>query len=276
MNWHHSILLETVSRVTPLGIRFRDVVTGAIVAGGLDVRVRPTDAPERWSTASPTRRGIFTARNLPGLHGFELGAGDHAFWDEITADKRRTFILEAWDRQGRFLPTTLALDLPQKGFALPSCLSPDDHDQAVPLYSAPSRPPVPGMAVVRIELAYKERDAPASWTRVEMTLGDDVVSTIADERGLATMMAPYPRIANGASGALVDATWNVQVRAFSSGDLPQKDVPDVCAVLAQPERALVRERNSNQPFVPPGRLRFGHELVLRDHPSGKVFVRLSA
>jgi hypothetical protein len=281
-----STLLETVSRVTPMGVRFRDIATGAIVADGLEVRVRPADAPRRWQPAFATRGGTFAAADLPGLRelkrdadgmprgrDLERGAGDAAYWAAIGAG-RRPFVVEVTDRWRRYLPMTIALSLPHRGLALPACVAPKAHGEAVPLYPAPALTPAPGLAAVRVELWDAARDAPASWARVEVTLGGEVATGVADDRGAVLVLAPWPRIANGASQALAATTWPVRLHAFF-GAQPREEIPDLCDVLSQPERTLSLRPDTDAALGGDIRLRLGHELVLAGE-AGRVFVRSSA
>ena len=85
-------LLERVTRVTPLGVRFVDVVTSTSVTGSLSVEVYPKGETERRTQGVVNRTGVFVFNGLPGLSLIERGEGDDAFWAAQTP--RYPFVLD--------------------------------------------------------------------------------------------------------------------------------------------------------------------------------------
>src|SRR4051794_1476567 len=86
---------ETITMVTPLGMRFRDVATLAIVADGLQVRHVPDDG-RRVRTALATGSGVWVLPGLPGPRELENGSGDAAYW-ATAAGFAHTFAIEVTD-----------------------------------------------------------------------------------------------------------------------------------------------------------------------------------
>src|SRR6266516_4796951 len=83
--------IERLSLVTPLGVRFRDEVSGEVVGEGLYVTAYPQNNPALRVQAVVNSVGIYTLRNVPGLRNFEHGAGDADFWR--TLPPKRSFIV---------------------------------------------------------------------------------------------------------------------------------------------------------------------------------------
>jgi hypothetical protein len=93
--------IEEISRVTPLGLRFWDTLSGNSVGEGLTVTGYPLNNPSRRTEAISNRSGIYLLQNLPGLREIEYGYGDVAFWSNVP---QKPFVVEVVDSQGRFLP----------------------------------------------------------------------------------------------------------------------------------------------------------------------------
>lgn len=189
--------LETVTRVAPLGVRFRDVVTDTLVGDGLSVTAYPAAAPARRVTAQVNRSGVYVLHRAPGLRAFERGAGDAAFWADAATPV--PFVVEVEDLERRFLPFSFEAELPFKGLYNwtspldPAPASPPDLPRNVPLYSAPTRRAPAGMAVLRAELRDPLTGAPAAWAVVEARLDGQVIARgFADERGRLALFFPYP------------------------------------------------------------------------------------
>ena len=106
-------LMERQTILAPLGLRFRDAITGADVSEGLAVTVYPTANPSARTRAFPNRSGAYVLHRAPGLLDATHGAGDDAFWDNLTAKK--TFTVEVFDQTRRYLPCTFQADLPARG-----------------------------------------------------------------------------------------------------------------------------------------------------------------
>jgi hypothetical protein len=274
-----SVLLERVSLLTPMAIRFWDQATRSPVRDGLAVKVRPATGAGRAVTAMPNRSGVFVARGLPGLREPESGAGDAGFWDTLPSDQVRPFVIDVIDLKGRFLPWSIEADLPQRGFVMPACLSSLPPMPGVPLFSSPARPPVPGAAMVRVEIEEVPADrpsGPARWAFVQVKVGTETALGLTDERGSAALIAPYPKPGNGSTVPLSDSEWAVELKVRYAPDETGTALPVLCRSLGQDLIPVFRHRTGPEVFTPQAKLRFGRELVLADDASGKVFVRPTA
>jgi hypothetical protein len=164
-------ILERLTLTAPLGVMFHDTVTGLRVGSGLDVAIYQKTIPTNRAQMFPNPSGIYVLNHAPGLsREFEYGAGDEEFWSSLPAPL--TYVLEVSDNERRFQPFSLEIDLPQRGifnWVSPLETSPPAPDKpaSIPLYSAPTRRVLPGMAALRADLRDAERDAPAAWAIVE-------------------------------------------------------------------------------------------------------------
>ncbi|HYN85762.1 MAG TPA: hypothetical protein VER32_10935 [Pyrinomonadaceae bacterium] len=105
--------LEVQTLLAPLGVRFRDAVTGAPVSEGLVVSAYPTGATHLRTFARQNRSGTHVVHAGPGLHEFTRGAGDDDFWAGVT--QKKSFTVEVADALGRYLPATFPAELPNRG-----------------------------------------------------------------------------------------------------------------------------------------------------------------
>jgi hypothetical protein len=79
-------IIERLTRVAPLGLRFFDAVTQQVV-GGLAVTAWPAATPAQQMPLFANPSGVHVLQHAPGLRDFENGAGDEAFWANIPAKK---------------------------------------------------------------------------------------------------------------------------------------------------------------------------------------------
>jgi hypothetical protein len=274
----YTAVRDRVTRVTPLGIRFWDPVAARIVADGLTVCVYAKDAPERRELAMANRIGTFVLPHLPGMRdrAIETGEGDAAFWQTV---RRRAFVIEVRDAHGWFQPFTIEQPLPARGLAtppgLPFASPPID---AVPMFSAPSRPVPDGMAVLRADLSAhlsgRAEPIPASWAVLEVrAAGQPPAYGVADRNGRIAVVFPYPEplttparagsppFAPGQS--LWDLEWPIEVAAFYDAVSPAPGVPDLSRTLAQRPAMLWSDPSATRP-LPRQALRFGQELIVRN------------
>ncbi len=281
--------LEAVSNVTPLGIRFWDVAARALVSDGLEVTVSPKEQPFQRVPAIANRSGVFTAHGLPGLRRLETGAGDTAFWSSLKDPgagpfddddlPRQAFTIEVVDRRGRFLPWTIEALLPHRELLTPACAATVfPNVPGIPLLSGPARPPVPGMAVVRVEIDESGlpplRRKPARWAIVQVTVGAETAIGMTDEDGRALILVPYPKPGNGAPAPLAKAEWPVEIKVRCGPEPGTGRYPDICLAQAQEDKPLFRNRDGTG-VLEFGKLRFGQEYAVPGDASGKVFVKLS-
>jgi hypothetical protein len=243
-------VLEELTLVTPLGVKFRDESTATPVAGDLVVTLHPDGAADRKTRGVINRSGIFVFRNLPGMRDIEHGAGNGAFW--AAQSPQFDFVLEVTDRAARFLPYSLALQLPGRRLLTLPAVSPFEPTDALPLFSAPSRDAVEAMAVIRMELVDAVSHEPAAWALVEARTETTTIRGLADERGRVMLALPWPppHVVLGSLPS-ADPAWSVDLTIRYARRAPVPTRPDLEDVLTQPIA-----------FTTTATLHFGQELQL--------------
>ncbi|MEO8380043.1 MAG: hypothetical protein ABI779_10310 [Acidobacteriota bacterium] len=274
-------VLERLSIVCPLGVRFRDEATGSFVTDSLSVTVWPAAQPEQRTSGITNNGTVFVFRNLPGLREVERGDGDGAYWAAQTP--RFAFVLEVRDRAGRYLPYRLPIQLPQRrilGIDLTSPLSSPLAMQigleegSLPLFSAPSRSALDGLGTLRAELLDTGTQRPAAWALVEAKAGEQrLVTGMADHEGrvMLPLFYPKPVITLGSPGSgntpLTQQTWSVDFTVRYRRREPVPEIPDLVDVLTQPA-ATAWEQSSPLTGWTQATLQFGRELRLATASGG--------
>jgi hypothetical protein len=269
--------LETVSTSTLLGIRFWDPARDVQVADSLIVTARPAAPGSPKVGAFTTASGVYAFQGLSGMRGIENGLLEESF-----SAPQRDFIIEVDDRQRRFLPVAfrVALPLRSRGLYLPAGSPPGGEHHGFFLFSAPTRTPHPGMAVVRAWLV-EAAGAPAAHAFIEVEAGGDTWYGIADARGMAVVMFPYP-LFTGVVGASPPGPppalqeWRVNVRVGyrpSVLSFPSEGtLPDLASVFRQ-HPALMLDGGGNPLSEIHCTLSFGRELVLRSGRESALRIR---
>jgi hypothetical protein len=249
-------------RVAPFGVRFWDAVAGAVAGDGLTVELYPAGRPDLRAAAAAGRSGVYSARGLPGLLGFEVG--------EEASPVPRPFTVEVADPAGRFQPFLLPADLPTPG------LLAWDGGDLVPLFSTPARPVPAGTAAVRADLWDAAADAPAAWAVLEVTPpGRPAARGLADAKGRVAVLFAYPEppdspTSSPAASPLASPpsprgrAWDVGLRALygrRAGPPPER--PDLRGALGQPPATLLEGAGSPAHPLTAATLRYGQELTLR-------------
>lgn len=266
-----------VARVTPIGVRPWDLALDLPAASGLAVTARRPGGRSVVGVGTPS--GCYAVYGLPGLHAAEYpdppdAAGGATYWYQppVSGPVR----IEIVDPVGRYLPVAVETVAPQRGLVLPPCSAPGPDAPVVPLWSAPGRPVPPGCGAVRAQLELAS-GARAAWALLDVELPDGTVAHgMADGAGAATVIFAWPEPDAGI-GPLTDAAWTVTVSArfggqAGSGSTPVAAgaAPELCVVLAQPAVTVLADAGQE---LPPVRLRFGRDLVLRS--SGRSSLLLS-
>lgn len=277
--------------VAPLGLRFHDVATGAIIASGLSVTIYPANNSARRVEAFVNRSGTYVLQHAPGLRAFEGGAGDEDFWTHLPPPQ--SFIVEVVDRERRFQPFLFEAELPAaRGLFQwlppfePSPPSPPSAAKSVPLYSAPARALDSGMAVVRADLWNPQGNGPAAWAVLEARLGGVLQARgISDARGSIALIFPYPKPTDAPLNSpvesppvnknvpLLEQTWEL---TLSAGYVPAAppatkpaSLPDLRATLEQlgaPPAKLWTDF-ANEEELAGVTLKYGQELILKSQDS---------
>jgi hypothetical protein len=231
-------VIETVQRVTPLGVAFHDLLTDAVITDGLAVSARPTARSYRFHPACATPRGVHVIADIPGLRDLEFprpAPGERVQVDfdldgaGLVSRAELDVDVLVEDRLGRFLRTVLQLTAPQRGLATaadvlwrcPRLVSSVPDDAPVFLMSSPQRAVPPTTAVVRACLRHHVTREPAAHAvlAVDTPAGRSV--GVADAAGNVVVAFAYPRFTTllppdstppGSHGLpTADQTWDVQV-----------------------------------------------------------------
>jgi len=271
---------ERLSIVTPLGVQFVDDFSGTPIGSGLEVWTWPANAPRLRVPARRAGSTTYAAHGLPGFRSFETGEGDDAFWAKWLAEPKRTFVVEARDLDGRFLPLQLRVELPVFGRARPSCplALPANRRHAVPLFSAPTRS-VPGKAAtVRADLYDRSLRGPAAWAVVEARLdGRTIARGMSDRGGRLVLLFAYPEpqaswasppmaVTSPASAPMVplsEQRWPIEIVVRYDRTTEVRKVPDLCDALAQAPARVVADAASSSLDFSGTTLRYGEAAVLR-------------
>lgn len=270
-------VLEQVTLVQPLGLRFWDRVTESVVDNGLIVTAYPALQPGLRTAAFTNRSGVYSFCNLPGLRDTESGAGDAAFW--AAHSPQFDFVVEVVDTEGRFLPFQFRVKLPVRGvyaFQDLDLASPLNLQSFVPLYSAPARRIATPMAILRAELYDPIRKAPAAWAVVEaLAAGAQPVRGIADDQGRVLLPFPFPEPQSFGLGSplrpggtkLSDQMWEVDLKFAYTPQIPPPRIPDLTEILKQVSARAWEDSLLSTPLSGTT-LHFGQDLVLRSRAAG--------
>ena len=279
-----TLMLERITRVAPLGLRFWDAVTNRFVTEGLQVTAIPRiDGTFFGQPANglPNRSGVFIFHHLPGLLGAEQGMGDGPYW--TTPPAQRDFIVTVQDAEKRFLPFKILASAPTRRLLNWSCPSgkptpglPLQPVGSIPLFSAAGRQPPGGLAVIRTMIA-TSGGGPAAWAMVEARCQNNLVArAIADADGRAVLYLPYPKFVSAAAGSnrppLTTQSWPIDLSVFFSLSPPFPDIPDLCMLVDQ---ARARPLKKLSPSTPLGRLtlKYGEELIVKTQTKSELFLR---
>jgi hypothetical protein len=283
---------DRLTIVAPLGIRFRDEVTGDFVGDGLSVAVYEPGKPAGKVQAVANPSGVYVVHHTPGLISVEHGQGDAEFWNNLPP--RRSFVVAVTDTARRFQSFQVDVQLPERGilnWISPFITSPPDLAPGIPLYSTPVRTVPPGMAVLRADLWDAVSDAPAAWAVVEALINNQLVArSIADDQGRIALIFPQPApppfsASSPPSGGsppastgppLAEQTWSIALRAlygpvnpppsFPGERGPEQQLPDLRAMLSQPAATLWADPERTLPLDVVG-LSYGRQLIVQSTPS---------
>ena len=278
-------VLEPISRVTPLGLRFWDSAINAVIDDGLMVSAYPVGQPWQAKKSLVNPSGVHVLQDLYGLRELESGTGDKAFWDGLTNNKRRDFILEVEDSLNRFLPFACRVKLPVHGLLRLQDILPLESGNVVaiepqklkleptalvlPLFSHPARRVPAGMTAIRASLHNQISNAPAAWAALEVHLSNDPVvraRSFADANGQVQVFMPYPKLPDQINpSALGKHSWLLNIR------IAYTPVQDISSLNAQKIPDLYKQFTQTlTPNVIEQTLEFGHELILKSPGSSSL------
>ena len=254
------IVIERLSKVAPLGVRFWDEVSHKAIEDGLIVTAYRAAQPDQVFALTLNRVNVFVLQIVPGLRDVEFGDGDQAYWDNLPAPQ--SFVIDVFDTTNRFLPFTFTADVPTRDLFEWICGSPPEQS-AVPLFSAPARSVPGGYGVIRAELhdesQFDDRTqayAPAAWAMLEAWYdGQRVGRGLADDQGRIVVFFPYPEPINPPISspptprtALTSQVWPIELRCFYSA-LSAAQSPDLCAALTQSPATLLNALSPPTPLT---------------------------
>jgi hypothetical protein len=274
-------MLDHLTMVAPLGLRFWDRVSERAIADGLIVTAYPLGQPDssRRVQAHVNPSGVYVFQHLPGLRRVEQGEGDALYWSSPPAT--RAFIVEVVDLERRFQSFLLDADLPFRGlFEAERGITqspPMSVPATVPLFSGASRQVSCAMAVLRAELWDPLAGRAASWATITARVaGQRPVTGMADADGRLALFFPYPEpvdslpespLVTGTS--LMQQEWTLQLEAAYDrlepagfGQAGRTPLQELCAIMGQSPATLWAEASPPQPLTET-KLNYGQEIILR-------------
>lgn len=209
--------LERDRTFTPLGIRFWDAALDLPVAHALEVHAWPAGTHHAPLRAVRSPGGVYAFHALPGQRAAYRPAPDEDHPERAGAP--REYAIAVDDPSGRCQPAAFSVTLPlgYRGEFLSA------HDDASPprpagrayLFSAAGRQVPPGLAAIRADLVDAGTGAPAAWAALTATVGGVTRTAVADERGRALVLVPFPtpeRLRQGSPPVdPLTATWLVSL-----------------------------------------------------------------
>lgn len=208
--------LETIRRLTPLGIELWDFLTDAPVTDGLTATAYPVTGPASPVTGVRTPSGVLAFHGLPGLHDAEYPDPDGPA--DLPSSPTADFDVLVRDARGRFNDVVLRVTAPLLGVATaadaladcPGALS-FPEGARVFLFSAPSRPLPAGTGAIRAQILARigegagEQRVPAPYAVVKVDVAGGQWVGVADRNGAALVPVPYPAFGGGFGGSLADS-----------------------------------------------------------------------
>lgn len=281
--------LERLTIFTPLGIRFWDAAWSTQVSEGLTVTARPQGTRQAVAYAFRTASGVYAFQGLPGLRAVEYPPQDTDPFGSPPAT--RCFVVEVTDQERRFLPMVLSVELPYRGiFPTGTLGSPLGHRlPGVYLFSSPTRPAVPSLAVVRAQLVDAVTHQPAAHALMTVRAsGQAVAYGLADERGGIAVLFPYPAftaMVGGSPPGTPLATGGLQHWEVSIGVRyepavltipPGATLPDLRSTVSQAPGVIWATVASQPSSLLSAELIFGQELVLRTDETSVLLIGAAA
>ena len=249
-------ILERVSQISLLGIRFWDPALDVQILKGLRATLAPIENVRQVRHATRTASGVYAFNNIPGMLNFENGIeSTEVLSPPGSPSLSRTYLLEVEDSERRFTGVSLLIDLPLPYAGLflvdDDAGSPSNTPKGFNLYSSITRSTARQYTCVRGELINRVTGLPAAHALVRVQTEDEFSwFGIADEKGRFAIMLPYPFLSVSFGGSpptvegirLSERTWNIQVsvmydlltQQFIRGALR----PDYSSILSQ-NQALI-------------------------------------
>jgi len=269
--------MERITTHTLLGIRFWDRLTNQVIADGLQVKAQRLSADRSQRLGKPVF-GRATPSGTIAFFGLTSGERpidpDQSPWEP--GIPKEDVVIDLVDRSNRFLPMSFVVQVPFKGVFRgqgdgfhPEAIA--EEALGVQLWSAPTRPIPPGMAVIRTQIVIGDGvDAPPAVNALAQVraaaspaAGFDYYG-LTDDRGVVLLLIPYPPIPDPSTPdtpypPLVQQTFPLTLTVYHASNLaqlPGSDRLDLEAVLNQPPVDIAIHRTEA------GGLTFGDELPI--------------
>ena len=282
-------VVDTVTRFTPLGVRFWDAALARPVTGGLRLTAWPEGMAGEGTQAFRTASGVYAFQGLPGLRDVEVGAAPTDGPDVLGTQRR--YVVRVDDLEGRFLPTAFVLDLPREDRGVYPPAPAGSFEDAAPsgffLFPRAERAIPATAARVFAQLEDAETGEPAAHAMLEVEVEGETYVGLADARGAALVAFPYPAFRHTLSGSfpsggtpLHEYGWPITARVRWAPGLepvPEARLPLLSAVSTQPFAAVYpRVPTSLDPVEPEDALEetltFGRAAVLRSGATGPLLL----
>ena len=228
--------LERHSYRAPLALECVDGVTGAVVSDGLTATVWRRDDPDNQLMArrSPFS-GLLGIESLPGMwqQTHVVGpAGVPTSWPAAPPTSVSALVI---DTRGRYLPTSIAVDVPVT------------EPFQVELFSQPARPASSSCATVQGEVRDDGSGEALGWAYVTVVSGADTYHAVADQLGRFVLQMPWPDALSVPTGSgLASLAWQLTVEVQSqpsalvrSPGLGSDDPPELASITGQQAAQLI-------------------------------------
>ncbi len=285
-----------------LGLRFWDAVYDRQVSDGLVVTAWPETGSSHLTKAFRTSSGNYAFQGLPGLRNFEYSG----IRDTLTGSPPRPkqFVIKVIDSERHFLPFSFLIDdlpLPAKGLyqwpfshkIFPSSPPGGDSSRFF-LFSSPTRPVSPGIAVVRAQLNVKDKSqtdkyVAAAYAVMEVSIKEKTWYGISNQSGCVAVQFPYPTSdvtspPYSNHEPLYKQEWSISVRVRYSEtkktvkdkEIPGRELPNLHEILNQPQVNILGTMQDTAVDELTKKLQYGRELVLKTEGKGSPPVHCSA
>ncbi|MCC6176237.1 MAG: hypothetical protein IT305_13100 [Chloroflexi bacterium] len=149
-------VLDVVTMLAPLGVRYWDEVTQSVVDRGLIVEAYPAGAPRLRVAGQVNLSGIYVFHHLSWLREIERRSGDAALWDSVLSPEMRPiYVVEIHDSERRYLSLQFKVPAPWPKVytgSIDVMGQPTARPPGLPFLNSPTRSAPPGMGVLRAEL----------------------------------------------------------------------------------------------------------------------------
>jgi hypothetical protein len=234
------------------------------VPAGLIAAAWPAANPAQRSRAVLTGSRLLAFERLPGV-----AAADPA---SPGSTPQSPYVVQVTDPQGRFLPTAMSVLVPQAADAPTYSWLAGDGSGHFYLFPSPGRPAAPGQVALRGTLWDLAGNRPAAHAVVRLQSDGGTWFGLADARGCVAVICPFPTAAasagqsDGPPGIFAPRTVTVTVQ-YGAGDalplLPGAAVPDLLAILGQPQAQLCDSAPDNPVAAVQRSIAYGQDLILR-------------